>query len=389
MNRHLSKIRKYGKPFLLHSQVWLLLFILNYIFTRNYEVKFESKYQLYMGILYLVVFYLNFSLLMPFLLFRKKMLVYIVSSFVVIVLGTFLKREIDISRFEKRIQMEMGELKTFKLNDNDKDFKTGFFARKPFEKPPVTPEISQRGDRNVRPPMKRPPDRMILISFYSILLVYTGSISFRFIGKWQDDEKRKAEIEKENISTELSFLKQQINPHFLFNSLNSIYSLTITKSDKAVDSILKLSSILRYVLYESGTMLVNLHDELQILNDYIELQKLRITEKVKLLYTVKGNTGNCKIEPFILLPLIENAFKYGVDNYNESVIEILVAVHQNKLMLAVKNTIVKKSTSYNEGGIGIKNIKRRLDLLYPGEYTLEIDDSLDFYSVKLEINLKE
>jgi len=288
---------------------------------------------------------------------------------------------------QKVIESEWGFNPADSLGKNMMFKKRLFFAERETGTPP--PELSQ-GYRDFRPPFKKPPFRFDFMSFYSVLLIYIGSITLRFISKWQDDEKRKSEIEKENIATELSFLKQQINPHFLFNSLNSIYSLTITKSDKAVDSILKLSSILRYMLYESGTSQVRLHDELQIINDYIELQKLRITEKVNLIYKVEGNSASFKIEPFILVPLIENAFKYGVDNYNNSTIEIHVSMRDNKLHLIVRNTVVKRLDPFkSESGIGIKNIRRRLDLLYPNEYSFDIDETDNIFTVKLEIDLKE
>jgi two-component system LytT family sensor kinase len=382
--------RKYGKTILIHSQVWILLFILNYIFTRNFDVKLIILYQFVLSLIYIAVFYLNYSCLIPWLLFRSKTAKYILFSLIIILAATYIRLEVDMHRKQKEFDFNVKNGSFMQQNPGEQFRKRDNFTIYPKNEKTGPTQEQFNGGKNQQPPFKHPPYRMILISFYSILLVYTGSISFRFIGKWQDDEKRRSEIEKENIATELSFLKQQINPHFLFNSLNSIYSLTISKSDKAVDSILKLSSILRYMLYESGTTLVLFQDELQIVNDYIELQKLRITEKVKLLYTVKGDAGTFKIEPFILLPLIENAFKYGVDNYNDSVIEILIAVHQNKLMMAVRNSIVKRSgTLKSEGGIGIKNIKRRLDLLYPNDYLLTIDETNEFYTVKLEIKLKE
>lgn len=387
MNRSFILNQRLGKVFLLHSQVWLLLFILNYIFTRSYEIKYDIRHQLFAGLLYLTLFYLNYSFLMPNFFFRKKITLYIIISLLVVLSGSYIKREIEFSRMQKVIESEWGFNQVDSLGEYRMFGKRHFFIERETGTPP--PELSQ-DYRDFHPPLKKPPFRFDFMSFYSVLLIYIGSITLRFISKWQDDEKRKSEIEKENIATELSFLKQQINPHFLFNSLNSIYSLTITKSDKAVDSILKLSSILRYMLYESGTSQVRLHDELQIINDYIELQKLRITDKVNLIYKVEGNSASFKIEPFILVPLIENAFKYGVDNYNNSTIEIYVSIQDNKLRLIVRNSVVKRLDPFkSESGIGIKNIRRRLDLLYPNEYSFDIDETDNIFTIKLEIDLKE
>jgi LytS/YehU family sensor histidine kinase len=216
------------------------------------------------------------------------------------------------------------------------------------------------------------------------------AFSFRLIEKWQDDEKQKVKLEKEKVSTELSFLKQQINPHFLFNSLNSIYSLSISKSETTPDSILKLSSILRYVLYESEKELVFLHDELQTIKDYIELQKLRLTEMVTVNYKVEGISENKKIEPLLLIPIIENAFKYGVDNIKKSFIDINIKIREGKIELEVSNKIVAiADKNKTDSGIGIKNIKRRLDLLHGNNYEFDIKEENNVFSVRLKLNLKE
>jgi sensor histidine kinase YesM len=328
---------------------------------------------------------------MPFYFFRRKIWRFILLSLILITAGTLFKHSIEFSRMQKMMIKRWNETNVIFPEDQKLNGSEINKPYMPFEKgdmPP--PDLSEGKSRDLLPPFRKPPFRIDFISFYTILLIYLGGVSIRFIGKWNDDEKRKSEIEKEKIATELSFLKQQINPHFLFNSLNSIYSLTISKSDKAVDSILKLSSILRYMLYESGASHVSLRDELQIVNDYIELQKLRITEKVNLVYKMEGTPASYKIEPFIIVPLIENAFKYGVDNYNSSTINILIEIKEDMLLLRLKNTIVKSSDILSgEGGIGIKNIKRRLDLLYPGDYTFDIDKTGELFSVILELKLKE
>lgn len=228
----------------------------------------------------------------------------------------------------------------------------------------------------------------IINNSYGLLMFYLFGFSLRLIQKWQDDEKQRMKLEKEKVSTELSFLKQQINPHFLFNSLNSIYSLSISKSDSAPDTILKLSSILRYVLYDSEKPLVYLKDELKTTQDYVELQQLRLTEKVKVRYIVKGLPGNFKIEPLLLIPIIENAFKYGIDNVKESFIDITVKIEEQKLELLVSNKIVTKpDKNKKDSGIGIKNIRRRLDLLHPDDYEFDIKEDDEIFTVHLLINL--
>lgn len=230
----------------------------------------------------------------------------------------------------------------------------------------------------------------VIFTLTGIIFFYIISLLLKLLQKWNNHEKYKTEVEKEKILIELKLLKQQINPHFLFNSLNNIYSLSICKSDKVTIAILKLSSILRYFLYENVDSIIYLKDEIDVINDYIELQKLRINDKVTLSYNVVGDLGYHKIEPFIILPLIENTFKFGIDNVNESFIDIAIIVMNNKLGLRIKNKIVYKPQSKeHNSGIGIKNIKRRLDLLYPGKYIFEINESDDIFSTHLEIKLKK
>lgn len=259
--------------------------------------------------------------------------------------------------------------------------------------------------------------RRIIFSSYGLVLFYMLAFLIRFIQKWQDDEKQRNELEKEKISNELSFLKQQINPHFLFNSLNSIYSLSISQSELTSNAILKLSAILRYVLYETENELVPLENELKVINNYIELQKLRQTEKVTVNYSVEKETGKpeipdkpyetdepavidekretdkpnaFKIEPLILLPPVENAFKHGADNVNESFIDIHIIIVGNRLEMNVSNSIMTHSSDKTkDSGIGIKNLKRRLELLYPDEHKFEISEKDGIFRVRLLLQLKK
>jgi LytS/YehU family sensor histidine kinase len=195
---------------------------------------------------------------------------------------------------------------------------------------------------------------------------------------------------KETNRNGLNFLKQQVNPHFLFNALNSTNSVTINTSDIASNTILKLSAILRYMLYETENKMVNLSDEIGIIDNYIDLQKLRLPRNVSVNYHVSGDTHNNQIAPLLLIPLIENAFKYGVDNVNDTFIDIIISIFDDTLTLEVKNRIIPKSNEpFSDSGIGIKNIKRRLDLIYPDRYRFETDQKDDIFTVNLEIKLKE
>ncbi len=197
-------------------------------------------------------------------------------------------------------------------------------------------------------------------------------------------------IQQEKTSSELSFLKAQINPHFLFNTLNSIYSLSLQKSDDAPQAIVKLSSMMRYVLKETKDDYVALTSELNYVRDYVELQKLRIDKKVKFEFEIQCNGQDQKIAPLILIPFIENAFKYGVNSEENSSISIKVSVDKKQLILYIHNNKVKNMFAENlSTNLGIENTRKRLELLYPGKYKLDIKDLEKEFIVNLSLELND
>lgn len=200
---------------------------------------------------------------------------------------------------------------------------------------------------------------------------------------------RLKQIEREKLGTELSYLKAQINPHFLFNTLNSIYSLAIQKSDNTPLAVVELSSMMRYVISEADNDYVALQKEIEYINSYIALQKIRLGKTVNLWFEVAGDMGGIKIAPLILIPFIENAFKYGVNPEENSLIKIDIHMEGNTLHLHVVNNKVKVSPVLKaEGGLGISNAKTRLNLLYPAKYKLDIMDNEKDFLVSLKIDLK-
>jgi hypothetical protein len=219
------------------------------------------------------------------------------------------------------------------------------------------------------------------------LLVFLFSTGIKVMQKWMNSERRNKQIENEKLHAELSFLKSQINPHFLFNTLNNIYSLAESKSDLTPVAVMKLSSIMRYVLTEARQDTVPLEKEMQFINDYIELQKIRNTDKTSVGFTVVGDISGKKISPLILLPFTENAFKYGVSTRELSPINILIESHKNHIHFKIKNN--KHNNGKNSlvnTGIGINNTRRRLELLYPGKYDLNIEDEPQTYTIHLNIH---
>jgi len=199
---------------------------------------------------------------------------------------------------------------------------------------------------------------------------------------------RLKQAEKEKVSAELSYLKAQINPHFLFNTLNSIYSLAIENSDYTATAIVKLSGMMRYILSEAGNDFVSLEKEVAYITDYIELQKVRFDNTFQLNYEMQGHTGGKKIAPLILLPFVENAFKHGVNPEEESIIFISIDIKDAGLTLIVKNKKVHiNSNDTAGGGLGIENTRTRLQYLYAAKHKLEIEDTATDYVVTLTIQL--
>jgi two-component system, LytTR family, sensor kinase len=194
-------------------------------------------------------------------------------------------------------------------------------------------------------------------------------------------------LEKDNLQLELNALKSQVNPHFLFNTLNNIYSLAMHKSDKAPEMILKLSDMMRYVLYECNTDKVPIEKEFQFIRDYIDLERIRHHDKVKIDLQIESKDKDATIEPFLLMPFIENSFKHGLNNRLENqFVHIYINQQQNGLVMKVENSNVpKKINGKKQQGIGIENAKRRLNLLYDSKHDLNIRSEENRYIVDLKL----
>ncbi|HTI10153.1 MAG TPA: sensor histidine kinase [Puia sp.] len=221
------------------------------------------------------------------------------------------------------------------------------------------------------------------------LLIFVFSTGIKVINQWLRSEQRNKEIANEKLNAELSFLKAQINPHFLFNTLNNIYALASTQSEYTAPAIMKLSSIMRYVLTEARNDLVPLEKEIQFTTHYIELLKMRLTDKSTIDFTVKGDPLGKQIAPLLLLPFVENAFKYGISTRERSPIIILLEIKEDSLYFSVSNhkhinTSLKVA---DNTGIGINNTKRRLDLLYDDRHALAIKDEAGIFTVHLNIQV--
>jgi two-component system, LytTR family, sensor kinase len=223
---------------------------------------------------------------------------------------------------------------------------------------------------------------------FSAIFIFALSTSIKITNEWIINEKQKKEMENEKLISELSFLKSQVSPHFLFNTLNNIYSLSLSNSENTSDAILKLSHLLRYMLYESEDKMVSLEKEITYLQNYIDLQKMRITKDVVVSFSIKGDLKGKMIEPMLLIPFVENAFKHGINYSDKSIINIYIEVSENKLFMKVENSLHQKNKQ-NKGnsGIGLNNIIKRLELLYPNKHSLNIKQTDEKYIVELNMNI--
>lgn len=236
---------------------------------------------------------------------------------------------------------------------------------------------------------RSPPFRFIVMVLCMAIAVGTG---FELIQDWSKQEKEKEALAKEKVVSELSYLKTQINPHFLFNSLNSIYYLSSLKSEDTPKAVLLLSDLMRYVLYESTTHKIELTKEIKHLENYIKLQKLRISTKknVQVHFSKNGNFSPYAIEPLLIVPFVENAFKHGISYKDPSYIIIQIVTKEDELLVTVANSKHpnKPTKATKEGGIGLQNVQKRLALLYPETHELAIKESQEEYRIDLRLKLR-
>ena len=226
--------------------------------------------------------------------------------------------------------------------------------------------------------------------FNSVRLVIINTIYavlIRLAIDWYEAQKLKAELINRNQASELAMLRSQVNPHFLFNTLNNIYSLVYKKSDDAPEAVMKLSSIMRYMLFDATSDQVLLEKEIEYLKSFIELQKLRLRQQDFVEINIHGVANGKTIAPMLLIPFVENAFKHGNKNVPNPGIRINLFIEPQQIRFIVTNHLRNSTDAAGDpsGGIGMHNIQRRLDLLYPGKHSLVITEDQDIFTVKLLI----
>ncbi len=333
---------------ILHSIFWAIILIGagGILITSTSEATLKRELISFgaFGILNVSVFYINYIFLIPELIKkRKKYWLYVIAFFLMIGVAALIKTVIAVLN-PADMMVVRGHKSEYNVNEYfiGKAFVGGFFI--------------------------------------------ISSCIIKFTIDWFSSERIQRNLESERREMELQFLKSQLNPHFLFNSLNNIYSLAYQKSDKTADAIMKLSEIMRYMIYESNTPTVSLSKEVDYLTNYIELQKIRFKDGAFIELTLNGEIDDQKIVPLMLISFVENAFKHGVVNDPSEPVKINIIANQKILHFSVIN---KKShlNKDAQGGVGLTNVERRLQLVYPDRYKLNVVNSATHYTCELMIDI--
>lgn len=336
----------------------LLLIFQPFSWQSSLQITLPSQFWIKQGVLFLLlvgVFYLNARVWVPRLLFQNK-----IGWFVFTALLTAVALMLLIKTLEAGLHL---------------------------------PELMHRAfhpDSDEAPS----PGRSSWFDGFTLLislLVLGTSTSVKTVQKWQKDVQLRQDMEQQKISSELSFLKAQINPHFFFNTLNNIYALTLSDVETARQALHTLSRMMRYVLYETQKDVTLLSKDIAFLRDYIKLMQLRLTDKVRVSFEHPAALNDVFMAPMLFLPFVENAFKHGVSAQEPSCIDVRLEQEGTTLYLEVRNSRFneKRVVMEESSGIGLVNTQRRLDLLYPGRYTLLIDERApgNTFLVKLTLQL--
>ncbi|OOG74652.1 histidine kinase [Flavobacterium sp. A45] len=346
---------------LIHSIIWC--FFISTSLIQFYESPSHINTDFYIQwITGILLFYLNYIYFVPHLLLQKKYGYYFAVLLVLIVIFMYCRFQFFMPEF--REMKPPNGMNYPKISLTDKN-------------------IEQRIHKREQPLFFK-----FVPSFFYILIVAISTI-IKILSEFYNDQQNKLIAESQRASTELNYLRKQTNPHFLFNSLNSIYSLAHKKSDLVPDAIVTLSEMMRYMLYETDNKTVLLEKEIDYIKNYIELQKLRLNNIENIYINVHGDTKNKLIEPMLLISFIENAFKYGTDYKGTAYVKIKITIEGNILDFRVENKIENNKKDPVNSGIGLSNIKNRLNLLYANAHELNLTATDTMYTVHLILQLDQ
>ncbi len=393
----MSKKERYIRniDIILMSFIFLLLFILPLIFVKAHgETSWPNVIKIWQDrVLLIPLFIINHWILVPRLVLKKKYTLFIVLAVLLITLVStgyfYIEKRSKPDNQPPRPKNEYTQNQK-QEKQNIKPNNQANFQQPRKEPPPSRQEFAHDRPKKPRPKPKPkpinpiPPYADLLLFSLLIISVDTG---LSFTKHWHDIEEDKNQLEKENIQAQLGILRNQISPHFFMNTLNNIYSLAEADKKRSKEAIMKLSKLMRYLLYENKEGKVLLSKELEFIRSYIDLMKLRFADDVEINFKSPEIYNDIEIPVLIFISYIENAFKYGASYQQKSVIDIAFDIDNKHLYFACMNTIHVFSTKNEQSGIGLENSKRRLDLLFKNRYDLKIDKTDETYIVKLKIPL--
>jgi len=353
---------------LLHLLAWAIILGIPLYFFKRWDVGKDFFWAYYIGnIINGIIFYTNYLILVPRFFFGEAKHKYYLS---VVFLLTFLYFVSDKSN-ELVFKYVPGRGNTEETNRQNQGEKK------------LAAQIPD--DHHGRPPFREM--HLFNYMFTSIFLVFF-SVGMRVLERHSQTEKLQKELEKEKLNSELAFLKNQISPHFFFNTLNNIYSLISINADDSQKAVLRLSKLMRYLLYDSELGNTKLSNEIDFMNNYIDLMKLRMSSKISLTVSFPETYEDINIPPLIFIPFIENAFKHGISYREKSFIDISMTTEKESLKFRCANSLVKtrEENDSNHSGIGLENVTKRLNLLFPGTHEIKINKSETEFEVLLQIN---
>ncbi len=356
---------------------WLVIFLSPLIFQNELEhINWNQVLGNWRKLLPFVLLSLfNHFLLVPLLFFRKYKKWYFAGAVATLVLFVFILNWIP------KQTPQAGE----------HPFPREFQHRPPPRERPLPP-IHEREARDMPQGRQQPPPMQTpgaLPPYLNSLLIAIMILGFdtglRTVFRWTKSEQEREILTKEKVKSELAFLRNQISPHFFMNTLNNIHALIDFDKEEAKESVIKLSGLMRYLLYESEGEKILLKKEIEFLKNYIELMKLRFTDQVEVRLDLPDSLPDKQIPPLLFTSFLENAFKHGVSYDNPSFIHIAISNAPGKLFLRIHNSKHKTPKKDTASGIGMENTKKRLDLIFKGDYTLDITDKRDTFEINLSI----
>lgn len=383
----------FRKEHTIYSAIWAMLYaspVIN-IYTRmagNPRITFswtEILHAWEYTSTWLVMFAIHNFLLLPLLLRKRKTGTYLCLSFLILLTGmfiTYLNRPMHKNQYKTRMEAEWKadslayeRVAAVRLGDGRYCSPQNPMRRKPLDYQPIDPL-----------PMLGPGE---LVAFFGGLLLMGMNLGVKLYFMSQRDRERQKIIDQRNLEQQMEYLKYQVNPHFFMNTLNNIHALVDIDPERAKTTIVELSKMMRHILYEGSKKLIPLTREVEFLNLYVQLMRLRYTRKVHINVDVPPQLPELKLPPLMLIIFVENAFKHGISYREESFIDIKVRVENKRLLFSCCNSKPTQVQRTNEkGGMGLQNVRQRLELLYDDDYTLDINDGEKTYEVKLDIPMQ-